>query len=383
MEIKIIKNKIIILLFIILIIYILNYIKIKIINQTVEKINNFIEICHKWKLINGIQKSQSIIPKITSIIPSFNSSKTIKRAIRSIQNQKMSDIEILVVDDYSTDNTKNILNELQKEDKRIKIIYNKKNMGTLYSRSIGALNSKGEYIMSLDNDDLFIDENIFNICYEECKKNNIDIVEFVALKTSNDKLSFNQYPEICYYSKFKKHNQVVRKPNLSQFIYKKKNNEIIGLIDATIWGKCIKTDVYQKTIETVGENIYLEYIITNEDRIINFILFRVANSFKFIKKYGILHYKNTSIVNKLWRNYTFDNELFNIEHIYNITKNTREINICVFEILNYESNIMLGKKIAKYKMLVNKVVDNLLMEKYITFKNKQKLIKFKNKFNNN
>ena len=45
-------------------------------------------------------------------------------------------------------------------DKRIKLIENKKNMGTLYSRSIGALMAKGNYIMCLDNDDLFFDEDV-------------------------------------------------------------------------------------------------------------------------------------------------------------------------------------------------------------------------------
>ena len=264
---------------------------------------------------------------------------------------------------------------MQEEDNRIKVIVNKKNMGTLFSRSIGALKSKGEYIMSLDNDDLFISQDLFNICYEESQTNNIDIVEFIALKSQSVTISFNNFPEICFYSKFKKNNLIIRKPNLSKFIYPKKNNEIIGLIDATIWGKCIKTDVYKITVNTIGKNTFSEYIITNEDRIVNFVLFRIAKSFKFINKYGILHYINTSIVKKLWYNYTFYNELFNIQHIYNLTKNTNDINICVFELLNYESNIMLGKKIMKFRMSVNKIILYLLKEKFLTKNNRKKLIK--------
>lgn len=58
------------------------------------------------------------------------------------------------MNDNSNDNTSLIINELAKEDKRIKILNNRKNMGTLYSRNIGVLISKSKYIMNLDNDDL-------------------------------------------------------------------------------------------------------------------------------------------------------------------------------------------------------------------------------------
>ena len=218
MKIKIDKKKIYILEVIIFIIYLLNYVKKKKINETIEKLNSYIIFSHKWVLINGIQKCKSKIPKITSLIPSFNSSKTIKAAIRSIQNQNMSDIEILIVDDHSTDNTTIILKEMQEEDNRIKVISNKKNMGTLFSRSIGALKSKGEYIMSLDNDDLFISQDLFNVCYEESKSNNIDILEFIGLESLSTTISFNDFPNINYYSKFKKNKQIVRKPRLSNFI---------------------------------------------------------------------------------------------------------------------------------------------------------------------
>ena len=369
-------------LFIIIIIY-ENYFKEK--NQLkdiIKKANEYISICNQWKLINGIQKSKSKIPKITALIPCFNCSNTIKSAIRSIQNQKMSDIEILIVDDYSKDNSLEILRDIEKEDKRIQIIENKKNMGTLYSRSIGALNSKGKFIMSLDNDDLFIDKDIFNICHKECENNNIDIVEFIGIKSKNQTLKSNPFPEIDEYIKFKKRNKIIKSPILSSFIYVKKNNEIIILIDETIWGKCIKTEIYKKALNNIGEKVYSQYIITNEDRIVNFVLFRVANSFKFIKKFGILHYIDTSIVKNLWINNTSFNELFNIEHIYNFTKNTFEVNICVFELFKYESNIKLRKNDIKIKQLFNRIINNLLKDKHLTKKNKKKLINFiiKNKF---
>jgi len=104
-------------------------------------------------------------PKISVVIPLYNCRNVILRAIRSVQNQNMNDTEIILVDDLSKDNTSSYVDQLQQEDSRIKIIKNKKNMGTLYSRSIGVLSAKGEYIFSLDNDDMYLDYDLFTTVY--------------------------------------------------------------------------------------------------------------------------------------------------------------------------------------------------------------------------
>jgi glycosyltransferase involved in cell wall biosynthesis len=94
----------------------------------------------------------------------------------------MTSIEILLVNDKSNNETVNIIQNIQKSDKRIKLINNKKNMGTLYSRNIGVLHAKGKYIFPLDNDDMFLDDDIINIIYEEAYNFNYDIVGFQAIK---------------------------------------------------------------------------------------------------------------------------------------------------------------------------------------------------------
>ena len=147
-------------------------------SNILKKANNYIYACINGKLMNGIKKS-SKNPKITTLTAIYSHEKTIKAAIRSIQNQN----KILVINDASTDNSLNISRQLQKQDPRIRIINNKENMGPLYSKSIGALNANGKYIMYLDSDDLFINENLFNICYEEAEKNNIDILEFSGFQS--------------------------------------------------------------------------------------------------------------------------------------------------------------------------------------------------------
>ena len=195
--------------------------------QLIKKINEFIIICRKGILINRIKKP-SINIKVTVVITLFNNAKTIKTAIRSVQNQNMSDLEIIIVEDCSTDNSFKTIVELKNEDERIKIIKNKKNKGALYSKSIGALNAKGKYIVALDSDDLFIKKDLFNICYLNTQEN-IDIVEFTGFFSDSILLKKNKFPIIPYYLIFKKNNEIIRQPELSTYIYQKEN--IIQLLD--------------------------------------------------------------------------------------------------------------------------------------------------------
>ena len=154
------------------------------INTILNNINKNIILYQKGILINDNFKSISN-PLITVIISVYNSEKTIKAAIRSVQNQNFRDIEILLIDDCSKDNSLSIIKKLQLEDLRIRIIKNKKNRGPLFSKSIAALNSRGKYAILLDSDDLFVNENLFDICYKEAKNNNIDIIEFSGFESYN------------------------------------------------------------------------------------------------------------------------------------------------------------------------------------------------------
>ena len=206
-------------------------------NMTIilQKVNNYIYLCRKNILIDGIRNA-SLNPKISVVTASYNSEKKIRGAIRSIQNQKMSDIEIIIVDDASNDKSLNIIENMQKEDPRIKIIKNNENMGPLYSKSIGVLYSSGKYIMQLDSDDLFINENIFNICYEEVEKNNIDILEFSGFISRYKYLNIFKTPRVPIYLRYKKDGLIVTQPKLSTFIYMKRFNKIYALTDGYLWG---------------------------------------------------------------------------------------------------------------------------------------------------
>ena len=261
--------------------------KRKKLSDKLNEINKWIKICKNNILIKEISK-YSEKPKITALITLYNSQNFIHIAVKSVQNQLFSDIEILIVDDGSTDNSLTIIKNLQKEDKRIKIIENKINRGALYSKSIGILKASGKYIMILDSDDLFANEYIFNICFYEVKQNDFDIVEFSGLNLYNEYFQLNTIPKIPFYLRYKHHNEIVRQPELSFFLYKKLGKSKYKLIDGFLWGKCVNSAIFKMSVKIVDTYIYLQKINYGDDRIINFILFKLSNSFKYINEYGII-----------------------------------------------------------------------------------------------
>ena len=111
--------------------------------------------------------------KLSVIVPVYNVEQYIRKCIDSIISQTYQNLEIILVDDGSTDNSGKIIDEF-KYNPRIKIIH-KSNEGILKARLAGASNAIGEYITFVDADD-WIDENMYYCLMEKVNKNNIDIV---------------------------------------------------------------------------------------------------------------------------------------------------------------------------------------------------------------
>ena len=117
--------------------------------KSIKKFNFFIDICLKGKLLDNQRYPLVQNPKITVTIPVYNGGHYLYYSLRSIQNQKMKDIEIIIIDDCSTDDSIEIIKRYMQEDERIRVIKNNKNRKILYSKSIAALNSRGKYIIQL------------------------------------------------------------------------------------------------------------------------------------------------------------------------------------------------------------------------------------------
>jgi glycosyltransferase involved in cell wall biosynthesis len=98
---------------------------------------------------------------ISIIIPNYNNEKYLKKCLDSCINQTYKNLEIVIVDDCSRDNSVNIIKEYQKNDNRIKLIENKSNQKVSKTRHIGIESSNGEWITTLDSDDFYYsDEKI-------------------------------------------------------------------------------------------------------------------------------------------------------------------------------------------------------------------------------
>ena len=112
--------------------------------EMVDKFNSYVKSCINNILLDEKRYSLVKRPKISVIIPIYNGGKYLHYSLRSIQNQKMKDIEIILIDDCSTDNSLTIIEKYMKEDERINLIKNIENRKILYSKSIAALNSHGK-----------------------------------------------------------------------------------------------------------------------------------------------------------------------------------------------------------------------------------------------
>jgi len=100
-------------------------------------------------------------PKVSIIIPTYNRAELLPRTIKSVLNQTLKDFELIIVDDGSTDNTKEVVEEIQKKDKRIRYIRLDKNSGApAHPKNVGIQNAKGDYIAFLDDDDEWLPEKL-------------------------------------------------------------------------------------------------------------------------------------------------------------------------------------------------------------------------------
>lgn len=118
------------------------------------------------------------MPQISVIIPVYNTEPYLREAIESILNQTFKDIEIIAINDGSTDNCLEILNEYSQKDSRVKV-FSQKNAGQATARNFGINNSIGNYIYFFDSDDILL-PTALEETYNKCEKDNLDFCFFDA-----------------------------------------------------------------------------------------------------------------------------------------------------------------------------------------------------------
>ena len=185
---------------------------------------------------------------ISVVIPVFNTECYLSTCLDSVLNQTLENIEVICIDDGSTDNSLEILKKYQKKDNRVKII-SKDNEGQGVARNIGISEAIGEYIAFVDSDD-FIKKTMLEKLYNSCKNNNLDLVmckvaSFYELSNEiNDSL---WYYSLGVFNDFEK-----------RVFSHKDTLEFTCEISVTPYNKLYKTSLIKKYDINFAENLIFE-----------------------------------------------------------------------------------------------------------------------------
>ena len=346
--------------------------------KLINKFNSFTELCVNNKLIDNKSYPLLLNPKISIIMPVYKGGKYLYYSLRSIQNQKMKDIEIILIDDNSPDDTLSIINEYMKKDPRIRLIKNEINRKVLFSKSIGALNAKGKYIIQLDQDDLFIRDDVFDILYSEAENNNLDLVQMRDITKSN--FHFNKKSIVNCVGQhyiYPKNNQFKKQPELKDTLFI--NNNIFLL-----WGLLIRADIYKEAIYKLW-NIIVNYnIIFHEDYMVTFMIVILSKNYKYLNKFGLIHFNHrNSASNNHWKiKEYYLGILFFANNLYDfhIDNNPQDIHLAINFMKLSTYGIQKGGEL--YPNLYNHFINKVLSNDYLSITDKiflEKNFKIKDK----
>ena len=241
-------------------------------------------------------------------------------------------------------------------------------MGTLYSRCIGTLNAKGQYIFPLDHDDLIMNSNILNIIYNQAKEGNYDIVGLNAVRGFNYNFNISELHDDVFHNH--SNNLILHQPELGVFSFTKENQYIPN--DLHIWGKCINSTIYKRAINSLGKQKYSLYVCWAEDSSMIFILHNFSNSYKYISTYGIFHLMSEKTASFTQSNNSkIFGEIFLMDTIFDFSNNDYEskklvigkaLEIRQYDFFNLQDNY--NYNYMKY------VLKKILNSEYISLKDK-------------
>lgn len=228
--------------------------------------------------------------KVSAIIPVYNTSKYLDKCIESVLKQTLDNIEIIIINDGSNDNSDEIINKYL-NNKSIRY-YNRKNHGIGATRNFGIENAHGKYICFIDSDD-YVDELMFEKMYNRCENDKLDVL-------------------ICdYYENYEKQNKI-KKINLISFgntTLNKKPNLIID-INLSPWNKMYRKKLFDN--QSIRFPIDLKY----ED--MPFVL----KTFKEADKIGKINEAfNYYLIRDNTETTTMDRRVFDIFDILDIIRN--------------------------------------------------------------
>lgn len=211
--------------------------------------------------------------KVSVIIPAYNCEKYIERCINSVLCCKDVDLEVIVVNDGSTDNTESVIRSMASTDSRIRL-FNQTNQGVSKARNTGLSYAKGEYIIFSDSDDAFEGKNLKSLV-DYAEKTESDVVVFTRVNHYDDGRVVSLVPEGESLLIESSYEEAFRKTILNQMNYG--------------WSSCNK--LFRREIIKSNNIRFIDYkTINSEDRLFNLSYFMKAKKVSFFDKCSFTNY---------------------------------------------------------------------------------------------
>ena len=339
-----------------------------------KSFKKYIKDCKNLILYNK-EKIYNKYPYIGLCLSSFNMEKFIEKNLFSILNQSFQDFEIIIVNDASEDETEKIVKRMQLDDDRIKLISHSKNLGVYRSRIESILNSKSKFILLMDPDDMYMNENLFQDLYNINIKLNFDIIEFSVFRQyeGRNKINYPRNDNERHYHKFGK--DIIYQPELSNILfYLPGTNKSSSLICRNIWNKLIRKDIFIQINNYLGKDYYHKFIISTDDMLMNIISYQFAKNYTNKNIYGYLYTirKDSSPMdneNRKLKEIRAMNYLLYFKLFYKYIQDyNKDINFLFYEMNSLNEFILELKesKMFHYKQIQISLIQQILNEKNIS-----------------
>lgn len=216
-------------------------------------------------------------PKVSIVVPVHNAQEYIDESIGSLINQTLKNIEIICIDDASSDNSLEKLNELALTDDRIKVLHNDISQSALGARKKGIESAKGEYIMFLDADDFLSVDGCEN-AYNKIVAENVDILQFSSEVVN---CSGTSQPNIDGVKKFlKPYQNRLEGIDILDRCFKD------SLYSYNLASKIIKAEICKKSVKDIA-NVYMPFA---EDMYMYFVIAYHSKSYIGCEGKAVYHY---------------------------------------------------------------------------------------------
>ena len=253
-----------------------------------KSILDYISLSTKEDSSSKILPSKIDTPKISLIIPLYNSEKTLIPLINSIQNQTLKELEIILINDNSSDKTESLLTKLKKEDTRIITIANKIRRGVLFNIINTGLQAKGEYIIFLYQDDFFTSNDVLEKLYDIATKKFEEKIDTVNYRICISLYNKDQIESLNYISTVNLNNvnKILKSPDIFLNYFQKKRDITESRF---IFDKMYKRELIQKAADLIGPQIWNQILSFGYEFLFAFAAMKQCNSFINIKDICYCH----------------------------------------------------------------------------------------------